>query len=86
MTSTPNLNDDVRYQLGAISGKLDLILVQSAEADRRHTARMAEIESRVDDHDDRLDSLERNRSWVLGAAATVTAAFGAVATVLGLRS
>lgn len=86
MTSTPNLNDDVRYQLGAISGKLDLILVQSAEADRRHTARMGEIEARVDDHDTRLDSLERNRSWVLGAAATVTAAFGAAATILGLRA
>ena len=85
MTSTPHLDDDAKFQLGIISGKLDLLLVQNAEADRRNAERHAKTEEALADHDQRISSLEQGRSWVLGGAAAITAALGGLATWAGFR-
>ncbi len=85
MTSTPQLDDDAKFQLGIISGKLDLLLVQNADAERRNAERHAKIEETLDDHDGRIASLEQGRSWLIGGAAAITTAVGAVVSWLGLR-
>lgn len=77
--------DDPRYQLGVISGKLDLILVQMAEADRRHDRRFTDIETRIAAVEEGHAAYGRDRSWLLGGGAAVTAALGGLATWLGLR-
>ncbi len=78
-------HEDPRYQLGVISGKIDLLLIQNAEAARQNDKRFNKLEDGQADHDARITSLEQGRSWVLGAAATITATAGAIATYLGLR-
>lgn len=82
----PNIDpSDPRYQLGVISGKLDLILVQMAETDRRQDRRFTEIEERIAAVEEGQDAYKRDRSWLLGGGATVTAIAGGVATWLGLK-
>lgn len=80
-----SLENDTRYQLGTISGKLDLILVQNAESERRHTAALAEATARLDDHDNRITSLEADRWKILGGAGVIGTAFTGVIAWLGLK-
>lgn len=85
MGSEPHLEADANYRLGEISGKIDLILVQMAADRQTDEARFTRIETTQEDYDARLTSLEQGRSWLLGGAAAITAAFGAAATYLGLK-
>ena len=85
MGTPENLDGDTRYQLGVISGKLDLILVQNAETDRRHTQRLAEVDARLDAHDTRLTSLEADRWKLLGGAGAIGTAFTGIIAWLGLK-
>lgn len=85
MTSQPLLDEDARFSLGVISGKLDLLLVQGAATQAANDARFTKLEDCQDDHDTRISSLEQGRSWVLGGAATVTAAVGTIFAYLGLK-
>jgi len=85
MGSPDNLDADARYQLGVISGKLDLILVQNADFARQTESRFVRVEKGLGDHDDRLSAIERNKSWVLGAAAVVSTAISGIGFWLGLR-
>jgi hypothetical protein len=73
------------YQAGVISGKLDMLLIQGAEKAIRDDLRFASAQQQLDAHDARLDTIEKERSWVLGGAATITAALGGLATYLGLK-
>lgn len=82
MTSEPHLDADAKYQLGVISGKLDLLLVQAQETNSRYDARFNKIEQELDAQDERLTSLERSRTWVLGAAAALGTAASALASWL----
>lgn len=82
---TDEHSDDPRFQLGVISGKLDLVLVQLA-ADRATTeARFGKIEERLDATDDEVAGLKRDRSWVLGGAAVLSALGATVAGWLGFH-
>lgn len=84
MHSDESLNDDPRFTLGVISGKIDLVLVQMG-ADRAATeARFAKAEGRLDTAEDDIASLKRDRAWVVGAAAAVSALGATVAGWLGL--
>lgn len=86
MTYVPdNLDGDPRYQLGVISGKLDLILVQNQETERRHAQAMAEANARLDDHDVRITSLEADRWKILGGAGVIGTAFTGLFAWLGLK-
>jgi len=67
----------VIYKLGQIESKLDLI----AESIRSHikideTAHTAS--------DDRITSLEKSRSWVLGAVAIISAGVSLIGSKLGI--
>ncbi|MFN3582771.1 hypothetical protein [Phenylobacterium sp.] len=69
--------------LGVISGKIDLILLNQAEEKRQNEARFAKIEARQDATEEDVAALKRDRAWVLGAAATVSALGATVAGWLG---
>ncbi|MFN3573619.1 MAG: hypothetical protein ACK4TR_08840 [Phenylobacterium sp.] len=69
--------------LGAISGKLDIILLNQEEEKRRNDIRFSKIEDRQDAADDEIASLKRDRSWVLGAAAAVSTVAAAFASWAG---
>lgn len=85
MSTPDNLDGDPRYQLGVISGKLDLILVQNAESERRHAQALAEANTRLDDHDNRISSLEADRWKILGGASVIGAAFTGIMSWLSLK-
>ncbi|MBK1968424.1 hypothetical protein JDBV08_00480 [Mycobacterium phage jiawei] len=85
MGSPDNLDADARYQLGVISGKLDLILVQNADFARQTESRFVKIEGDVAEQSERLGVIERNKSWALGVAAAVSAAISAIGFVIGLK-
>lgn len=73
------------YQLGLISGKLDMLLIQGAEKAARDDLRFASYDLQLSTQDSRIDVIERERAWVIGAAATITTVLGGAATYLGLR-
>lgn len=84
-----NLNDEPTYQLGVISGKIDLVLVQLAAHQRAVDARFDRVDAHQTTQDDahaalseEVAGLKRDRSWVLGAAAAVSAAIAAAGTFL----
>ena len=60
---TPSLND-VYSRLGIVEGKVDTVISLLAE--------------RVDDQEKRVASLERSRSWLMGAVAVVSAGITAL--------
>lgn len=71
--------------LGVISGKLDLVLVNQAEAARAAEARFAKVEGRLDALEDGQAGYQRDRSWLFGGAAAIGAGLSGFATWLGLR-
>jgi hypothetical protein len=73
------------YQLGLISGKLDMLLLQGAEKAVRDDARFASYDLQLSTVDSRLDVIENQRAWVIGGAATITTLVGGFATYLGLK-
>ena len=84
-----NLHDEPHYQLGVISGKIDLVLVQLAAHQRSTDARFDRVDTHQAVQDDahaalseEVAGLKRDRSWVFGAAATVSAAIAAAGTFL----
>jgi hypothetical protein len=82
----PNpLEDDSRYQLGVISGKLDLILVNQAAQAAQTDARFTKVEARQDEAEDAISGLQRDRAWILGGAAAIGAGLSGFATWLGCR-
>lgn len=85
MTPLSPLDDDGRYQLGVISGKLDLILTHQASQAAQYESRFIRIEARQDEHDGVLAGLHKDRSWLLGSAAAVGAGLSGFATWLGLK-
>lgn len=82
---TTRRTEDPKYQLGVISGKLDMILAQQTQLAAQNDARFAKIEARQDTAEDAIDGLQRDRAWLLGGAAAIGAGFSAFATWLGLR-
>ena len=83
---TPNAPPGIpEFQLGLISGKIDMLLLQGAEKAARDDLRFLAAEQQIAAHDHRLDSIERERSWVLGGAAAITTAIGGLATYFGLK-
>lgn len=59
----PSLND-VYSRIGIVEGKVDTVIGLLAD--------------RVDDQEKRIASLERSRSWVMGAVAVVSAGLTAL--------
>lgn len=85
MTTPRPLDDDAKFQLGLISGKLDLLLVQSEAQGRQIGERIGKLEARVDLVEEGQSNYQRDRSWLLGGAAAIGAGISGVATWLGLR-
>lgn len=80
---------DPNFQLGVISGKIDLVLVQLAASEQRNAEHFSRIEASQTAQDEAhsalaedVAALKRDRSWVLGAAATVSAIAGAAGSYL----
>ena len=82
---------DPQFQLGVISGKIDLVLVQLAASEQRNAEHFSRIEASQLAQDEAhaalaedVAGLKRDRSWVLGAAATISAlGAGLVSFVMG---
>ncbi len=53
-------DDDIRYALGRLEGKVDAIL-----------ANQSILTNRLDEHDKRIGNLEMYKAWQLGASAVV---------------
>lgn len=85
MSLTTPLEEDGRYQLGVISGKLDLILAHQAAQAAQYEGRFTRIETRQDDQDEAIAGLQKDRAWLLGGAAAIGAGLSGIATWLGLR-
>ena len=85
MTPPIPLDEDGRYQLGVISGKLDLILAHQAVQASQNDSRFLRIETRQNEQDDAIAGLQKDRAWLLGGAATVGAGLSGLATWLGVR-
>lgn len=85
MTPSTPLDEDGRYQLGVISGKLDLILAHQATQAAQYEGRFTRIETRQDEQEEAIAGLSRDRAWLLGGAATIGAGLSGFATWLGLR-
>lgn len=79
-------SDDQVYQLGVISGKLDLILVQMEANRATDLERFNKVEGRIESVEDDVASLKRDRSWMLGGAATLGSMGGVVAAFLGFKT
>ena len=72
--------------LGVISGKIDLILLQSAEDRRQNEVRFIKSEERLDALEESTESLKHSRTWFLGAAAALGAISSGVLKLIGLGS
>jgi uncharacterized protein YhaN len=83
--NTPELQDDTRYMLGVISGKIDLVLVQQANDRAVNDARFAKVEERLDATDADVSELKRDRARVLGGAAALSAFGASIAAYFGLK-
>lgn len=71
--------------LGVISGKIDLILLNQAEDKRLNEARFAKIEATQESHGEAIAGLKRDRAWVIGGAAALSALGTSFATLLGFH-
>lgn len=85
MNTPPPLEDDARFQLGVISGKLDLILTHQREEAARNTERFARAEGRLDAAEDAIVGLQKDRAWLLGGAAAIGAGLSGIATWIGFK-
>lgn len=74
---------DISYLLGAISGKIDLILTNQANDRALNAERFSKLEERMDQAEDDVAALKRDRAWVLGGAAAISTAAAALAGLLG---
>jgi len=69
-----NIEGDVKFILGEIKGQLaSLIALVGSKHD--------EYSKKFETHETRLNSLERSKAWLLGAAGTVGAV---VSTIIGV--
>lgn len=76
-----NPPSEPNYQLGVISGKIDLILVQLAAHQRSVDARFDKVDARQTEQDEAhaalvkdVQDLRGSRAWLLGAATSITTA------------
>jgi hypothetical protein len=69
----PEQYGEILRQLGGIQATQEAILVT-----------VADQKSRLDSHSDRIRSLEQQRSWLVGAAAAVSAGVATMAHWLNL--
>ena len=76
-------SDDARFQLGVISGKIDLVLVQMASQAVATDARFSKVEERLGEIEEDLGSLKQSRSWLLGAGAVLGALAGTLGGLVG---
>lgn len=84
--NTPSpLEGDERYLLGVMSGKIDLVLVQLATIQATNDARFAKNEDSHASLETRVDTLEKQRSWLMGGAAAIGATSGLIAKALGFK-
>lgn len=83
--NTPEIQDDARYMLGVISGKIDLVLVQQASDRAATEARFAKVEERLDATDADVSELKRDRARVLGGAAALSAFGASLAAFFGFK-
>lgn len=73
------------FQLGEISGKLDMILVQMAADRAALDERLTKAEQRLDAVEEVQTGFKQDRSWLLGGAAAIATGISAVGAVLGLK-
>lgn len=76
---------DSRFALGVISGKIDLVLLNQAEDRRINEARFAKIETTLEDHAVALAGHKRDRAWIIGLSGAVSAVGSAVVALLGFH-
>lgn len=85
MSSPQHLDDEAKFTLGVISGKIDLVLVQMAAQRQSDEARFTKIEADLEEQADEIAGLKRDRSWLLGGAAAIGTALTGLGTWLGLK-
>lgn len=70
---TGSLEDDIRYSLGEMNGKLDMLIEQGKVQDDRAVETEARTVKRHDELEARVRAVENKQWWLAGAAAGIGA-------------
>lgn len=82
---TPETEGDFKFQLGVISGKIDLVLAHQAATQAANEARFTRIEREQTDQGEEVAKLKQRHSWFMGGLAAIGGIVSAAGLAIGFH-